>query len=290
MVRTITLRGIVSSQSGKLITLVALPTQSTTTVASICTHGQQNIRQMLSGFSNVVCLRKLVHGEECCRSYLSDSDTYWWREPTWEKSQSVSRNPTRGSQWNRKVWLYKTRLLTAVPNQKLSLLVGHRRVGSAILPTELPGATLAAVASQVIHRFRRSGNPTCSWWGRFCWSRRSGRSSHRKTQRQTASQTLSKVCPPSPTSSHSSPSVGSSSAISSPQLTHRYTRPRARNTCTWCNFRPSQSLHRYRINFDVGVNRSDKCHSDRYIYVCFMANVIFFFKHPFLTSIPSGSE
>lgn len=76
MVRTITLRGMVSSQSGKLITLVALPTQSTTTVASICTHGQQNIRQMLSAFSNVTCLRKLVHGEERRRSYLSDSDTY----------------------------------------------------------------------------------------------------------------------------------------------------------------------------------------------------------------------
>lgn len=148
----------------------------------------------------------------------------------------------------------------------LPLLVGHRRVGSAIPPTELPGATLATVAPQVTHRFRRSRNPTCSWWGRFCWSRRSGRSSHRKTQRQTASQTLSKVCPPSPTSSHSFPSVGSSSAISSPQLTHRYTRPRARarKTCTWYNFRPSQSLHRYRINFDVNVNRSDKCHSDRY--------------------------
>lgn len=134
----------------------------------------------------------------------------------------------------------------------------HWLLGSAIPPTELPGATLATVASQVIHRFRRSRNPTCSWWGRFCWSRRSGRSSHRKTQRQTASQTLSKVCPPSPTSSHSSPSVGSSSAISSPQLTHRYTRPRARNTCTWTlyNFRPSQSLHRHR--------QRKQWHADRY--------------------------
>lgn len=254
MVRTITLRGIVSSQSGKLITLVALPTQSTTTVASICT--EQNIRLMLSGFSNIRCLRQLVRGEECCRSYLSDSDTYWWREPTWEKSQSVS--PTHTSQWNRKTWLYETRLLSSVPNQKLPLLVGHRRVGSAIPPTELPGATLATVASQVImHRFGGSRNPTCSWWGRFCWSRRWGRSSHRKSQRQTASQTLSEVCPPSPTSSHSSPSLGSSSAISSPQLTHRYTRSLARAhardtcTCTSYNFRPSQPLHRYRINLDV---------------------------------------
>lgn len=208
--------------------------------------------------------RKLVHGEECCRSYLSDSDTYWWREPTWEKSQSVSRNATHTSQWNRESWLYRTRSLAAVANQKLPLRVGHRRVGSAIPPTELPGATLATVAPQLIHRSRRSTNPTCSWWGRFCWSRRSGRSSHRKSQRQTASQTLSKVCPPSPTSSHSSASVGSSSAISPPRLTHRYTRPRARNTSTWYNSLPSQSLHRYRINVDVCVNRSDKCHSDRY--------------------------
>lgn len=76
IVRTVTLRGMLSSQSGKLITLVALPTQSTTTVASICTHIQQNISEMLSGFSNVKCLCKVLHEEECCRAYLSDSDTY----------------------------------------------------------------------------------------------------------------------------------------------------------------------------------------------------------------------
>lgn len=75
---TVTLRGMLSSQSGKLITLVALPTQSTTTVASICTHIQQNISEMLSGLSNVKCLCKVLHkgGMWWCRSYLSDSDTY----------------------------------------------------------------------------------------------------------------------------------------------------------------------------------------------------------------------
>lgn len=34
----LTFRGMLSSQSGKLITLAALPTHSTTTVANICTH------------------------------------------------------------------------------------------------------------------------------------------------------------------------------------------------------------------------------------------------------------
>lgn len=55
VVLAVTLRGMLSSQSGKLITLVALPTQSTTTVANICMHIQQNIREMLAIFSHVKC-------------------------------------------------------------------------------------------------------------------------------------------------------------------------------------------------------------------------------------------
>lgn len=44
----LTFRSMLSSQSGKVITLEALPTHSTTTVANICTHIQQNIT-LLSG-------------------------------------------------------------------------------------------------------------------------------------------------------------------------------------------------------------------------------------------------
>lgn len=78
MVTAVTLRGMLSSQSGKLITLVALPTQSTTTVASICTHMQQKISDMLDmwAFTDAKCFCQVVHDEERCRSYLSDSDTY----------------------------------------------------------------------------------------------------------------------------------------------------------------------------------------------------------------------
>lgn len=43
----ITLRGILPSQSGKLITLAALPTQSTTTVANICTRIRKKITDVL---------------------------------------------------------------------------------------------------------------------------------------------------------------------------------------------------------------------------------------------------
>lgn len=43
----ITLRGILSSQSGKLITLAALPTHSTTTVANICTRIRKKITDVL---------------------------------------------------------------------------------------------------------------------------------------------------------------------------------------------------------------------------------------------------
>lgn len=55
VVLAVTLRGMLSSQSGKLITLVALPTHSTTTVANICMHIQQNISEMLAIFSHVKC-------------------------------------------------------------------------------------------------------------------------------------------------------------------------------------------------------------------------------------------
>lgn len=40
---SLTLRGMVSSQSGKLITLAALPTHSTITVANICTEIHEEI-------------------------------------------------------------------------------------------------------------------------------------------------------------------------------------------------------------------------------------------------------
>lgn len=60
---------------------------------------------------------------------------------------------------------------------------------------------------------------TCSSWGHSYSPRRWETSSHRKTQRRTASRTPSEVCPPSPTSSHSSLSagVGSAPAIAAPR-------------------------------------------------------------------------
>lgn len=45
----------------------------------------------------------------------------------------------------------------------IKVVTGYYRVGSAIQATELPGATLATIASQVINGFRRSRNLTCSW-------------------------------------------------------------------------------------------------------------------------------
>lgn len=53
----LTLRGMLSSQSGKLITLAALPTHSTTTVANICTHIQQQKNYSLLSGEGCVCLQ-----------------------------------------------------------------------------------------------------------------------------------------------------------------------------------------------------------------------------------------
>lgn len=77
----LTLRGMVSSQSGKLITLAALPTHSTITVANICTE----IHEEISVDTCLVlrCGVSLVNvKEEVTRiTYLSYSDTYRRREP-----------------------------------------------------------------------------------------------------------------------------------------------------------------------------------------------------------------
>lgn len=61
------MRCMLLSQSGKLITLAALPTHSTTTVANICTH---TFKRELVG---------LLVGDKVFRdlpTYLSNSDTY----------------------------------------------------------------------------------------------------------------------------------------------------------------------------------------------------------------------
>lgn len=68
---SLTLRGMVSSQSGKLITLAALPTHSTITVANICTEIHEEISVdtclvLTCGVSLVNKKKKKLHVSRTC--------------------------------------------------------------------------------------------------------------------------------------------------------------------------------------------------------------------------------